>query len=133
MKIFDKTYDNLVKAMDMNYRRHTVLTSNVANSETPNYRARDLDFYGVLERAVGQAKPELRTSDPRHYSGDESSESPRIVYDYTTALGGDGNNVDLDKAMGKISENSESYQEAINYVSIKLRMLRASVSRGGSF
>ena len=59
MKLFDKTFDVLEKSMDLHFKRHSVLASNVANSETPGYKAREIDFAGELERALGESKEDL--------------------------------------------------------------------------
>ena len=131
MKIFDQNYSGLVKAMDLSYKRHMLLTSNIANSETPNFRARELDFGGELEKALVTEQSEMRTADARHFSGNGDSGGARTVYDTTGEIGADGNNVDLDIQMGKISTNGEMYQDAISFVSTKLRILRSAFNRGG--
>lgn len=131
MKIFDKTYDGLVQSLDLYYRRHSVLSSNIANSETPKYRARELNFAGVLEKTVGMQNRELQTSDPRHFSTANTAPGPFITFDNNGEIGADGNNVDLDLAVGKISANSEVYQQSITYLQAKLRVLRQAMGRGG--
>ena len=127
--IFDKTMNTIEKSMDLRTRRHAILASNIANGETPNYRAREYDFASVLERATHQS--EMVTTNARHLDLEESSGNPHIVFDKTGALGSDGNNVDLDVQVGKVSENARMYDSAANYLSVKLRMLRDAV-RGPS-
>lgn len=132
MKIFDESYSGLIKAMDLSYKRHMLLASNIANSETPNFRARELDFGGELDKALGAQNSDLKTADSRHFTGSGELDSSHIVYDNIGEVGADGNNVDLDIQMGKISTNGEMYQDAISFVSTKLRILRSAFNRGGA-
>ena len=132
MKLFDDTFNVLNKAMDLRFKRHEVLASNVANSETPNYRARELDFAGELERASNATTGPLLKTNPKHLDVGGSNGS-HIIFDDTGAVGADGNNVDLDISTAKLSSNSSAYDSASNYLSIKFRMLRnAARGRGGA-
>lgn len=131
MKLFDSSFTALERALDVRFKRHTVLTGNIANGETPNYRARELDFAGTLKQALNANNKDLAKTDPGHQDiGGEGQ--PFITFDNSGAVGSDGNNVDLDITMGKISENARSYSSAANYLSLKLRLLRmATRDRGG--
>lgn len=129
MKLFDSTLQGLERAMDLRFRRHAVLTSNLANSETPNYRAREIDFGRELEKAFGASTAEVSKTDPRHLDIG-FAETDRVVFDNTGAMGADGNNVDLDLMTGKISDNGRAYENAANMVVQKLRLLRNFTRRG---
>ena len=134
MKLYDRTFNAVEKALDLRFKRHVVLGSNAANSDTPNYRAREVDFAGELRRALAQENPkgELKKTDPRHmdiYGADQA----HLVYDNSVAAGADGNNVDLDINMGKISSNARAYSGAATLLSMKLRMLRAAARGKGGF
>ena len=129
MKIFDDTFAGLEKAMDLTFKRHVLLSSNTANSETPNYRARELDFAGELQRALGDTSNDLRKTNPKHMDV-SSLEGSHIVFDNTGEMGSDGNNVDLDINMGKISANSRSYESAAGLVAQKLKLMRSFIRKG---
>lgn len=135
MGLFDTTIGALNRAMDLQLKRHTVLSSNLANADTPNFRARDVDFAGelaaTLERGTAGGESRLQLTSPKHIDTNRP-EGAHIVYDNSSAVGADGNNVDIDLATGKISEASRAYQSASNLLGIKLRLLRQIVSgRGG--
>ena len=115
--------------MDLRFRRHAVLTSNLANSETPNYRAREVDFGRELAKAFGDTTTEVAKTDSRHMDL-SFAETDRVVFDNTGAMGADGNNVDLDLVTGKISDNGRAYENAANMVVQKLRLLRNFTRRG---
>lgn len=132
MKLFnDASYKGIHAALDGSFKRHAVLTGNLANANTPKYRARDFDFQNQLEQAVsGNKDDELKTTHPSHM--DLSSESmSRVVYDNLSTVKADGNNVDLDKTMGDISENARLYNGAATLLSMKMRILRRIATSGG--
>lgn len=130
MKIFDdKSFRILEKALDLRMKRHAVITSNLANTETPGYRAREVDFAGELQRALG-APEELKKTNEKHMDITGASQA-HVILDPTSAVGSDGNNVDLDITMGKLSANAQGYNHAVNLFTMKLRMLRdAATGRG---
>ena len=60
----DKAFGIHAQALALRARRADLLAANLANSDTPGYRARDLDFRAALAGALNQAP--LRRTDPRH-------------------------------------------------------------------
>ncbi len=131
MKLFDSTFGTLERALDLRFKRHAVLSTNVANAETPNYRARELDFSSELIRAVsGPGTSALEKTNPLHMDI-EGSEQAHMIYDNQGAVGADGNNVDIDLAMGKIGENSGGFETTATYLQLKLKALRAAARGAG--
>lgn len=136
MKVFDSTFSALNKAMDLRFKRHAVLASNVANSETPNFKGRELDFAGELSRALTyksaskETEGLVKTNSSHMDIG--GSDGAHVILDRTSQVGADGNNVDLDISMGKISENSRSYNGAATYMALKLQLLKTAVRGGGA-
>lgn len=132
MKLFDSSFAALEKALDVRFKRHAVLAGNAANSETPGYRAREVDFAGELKAAFEQQEQTVARTNPAHMDIGGANRS-FITYDPSGAVGSDGNNVDLELMMGKLSENGRAYNEAVNFLSIKFRLLRlAARDRGGA-
>ncbi len=129
MKLFDATFGAIEKKLDMSLKRHAVLSGNIANHETPNYKAREYDFAGEVEKAMGVASEDLKITSPKHMTTTTSGGS-HIIHDNSMPVGADGNNVDLDIAMGKLSANSRAYSGALNMLTIKLKMLK-SAAQGG--
>lgn len=114
--------------MDLHFKRHAVLSGNVANSETPNYQAREVNFADELERMIGRKQDEVAKTDPRHMDI-SSAEGAHVQLDNSGAVGADGNNVDLDLMMAKLSDNSRGYQNAVNLLGLELRLLK-NAARG---
>ena len=130
MKLFnDKSFQVIEQALDIRMKRHTVMASNLANADTPGYRAREIDFAGELKRALSEPEDLTKTNE-KHMDISGATQS-HIVFDEAGAVGNDGNNVDLDITMGKISSNAQGYNNAVNLLTMKLRMLRdAATGRG---
>jgi len=95
MQIFTPLMQGLGTALGLYQQRHAVLAENVANAETPGYRARDLDFGHVLESAFDGA-PGGRTG----AGGVEPTVDTKAVIKV------DRNSVDIDTEMARLSENA---------------------------
>lgn len=95
---FDPMIDALTKALTLRQQRHEVLASNLANVETPGFVARDLDFGSVLKDAFKAAEG-MRPS----------TLEARVVADESAPPRADGNTVDVDMQMAKLSQNAGSY------------------------
>jgi flagellar basal-body rod protein FlgB len=133
MKLFDSTFNAIERRLDLTLRRHTVLSGNIANNETPNFRARDVNFSKEIEKALGVHKDEMVKTSPLHMDVTQLS-GEHVYLDNSMPVGADGNNVDLDIQMGKLSSNSRDYSGALNLLSVKLRMLKsAAMGRAGGF
>jgi flagellar basal-body rod protein FlgB len=107
MRIFGPVVDGLRTAIDLYAARHRVITENLANVETPGYRARDLDFRAALARAFAPPAPEPAAGGERiaiaELGGDEP---PQVIVDRSTPVKVDGNSVDVDTEMARLSENT---------------------------
>ena len=67
-KLFDQTMGTLNRSLDVRTARHRVLSSNVANAETPNYAPKDLPFQKILEKGDGEFFRDIpRKTHPQHF------------------------------------------------------------------
>ena len=98
--------------MDMSFRRNEAIVSNIANAETPMYRAVDLSFAHELEKAFGQGESSLLKTDSKHMDLSSSSGQSHFIQDLSGATKPDGNNVDIDLQMGRLAQNSGDYSNA---------------------
>ena len=125
----------LQKSLNAGSLRHKVLTSNIANIDTPNYKA----FEVVMEDARKhneRANPPIKLvrTRPRHLSGRHSSSSPikiKTVDSSGNNFRADGNTVDLDRTMGKLAENTLLYRTAAQIIKRKFQGLKNAI-QGGS-
>ena len=116
--IFDSTMRGLTQALTLTQKRHEVLASNLANVETPGFRAQDLDFATALKDAF-QEKP------PAFEALGEST--PREVEDTTAPARADGNTVDLDLQMAKLGMNGGRYVSLARILAMRIGLLRQAI------
>lgn len=135
INIFDKNLTLLEKAMSLQSRRNSVIASNIANRETPGYRAQDIVFEKELEKAYHSDRPgPLKTDDPRHFDGVRREPLEMVkgtqINSFNPDPRMDGNTVNLDKEMAKLAENQLMYQAAVRAVSWKFNALKSAISGG---
>ncbi len=106
--------------------RHRVLTSNVANVDTPNYKAKDINFKEFVEGA----DIELTTTSPMHIgAGSGAVGGSGDIRETTSGQWGDGNNVELDMEVAKMTENGLLHDAGVNLLATKMRIYRNALKR----
>ena len=134
-QIFDKTTNGLGASLALRSLRHNVTSSNIANAETPGYKAKKVDFEDALARAIdleGVGK-EMATS-PEHFamSTGAISKAKADVYDNPEGnTTNDQNTVDLEREMANLQENSILYKAALQLMNKKLGALKYAATDGG--
>lgn len=134
-EVFDKTLRALAASAQMRQLKQGVLSSNIANAETPGYKAKKIDFEGELARALkneGMAK--LASSEPGHFSVGESELNhlqPEIYDNPEVEVSNDGNTVDLQREMSEMLENNIMYRAATQLINKKLATLKYAANDGG--
>jgi flagellar basal-body rod protein FlgB len=125
----------LQKSLNAGSLRHKVLTSNIANIDTPNYKAFEVVMDDVRKHNERAKQPiELVRTQSRHLSGRHSSSSPikiKTVDSSGNNFRADGNTVDLDRTMGKLAENTLLYRTAAQIIRKKFQGLKNAI-QGGS-
>ncbi|PIV89167.1 MAG: flagellar basal body rod protein FlgB [Hydrogenophilales bacterium CG17_big_fil_post_rev_8_21_14_2_50_63_12] len=119
-------------ALNLRARRQEVLAANIANSDTPNYKARDLDFAAALKNALGVAGGPLtlsRTS-ARHVeaSGAGGMAAGLLKYRSSVQPSLDGNSVDMDVERAHFTENSLHYQFLLDRAAGQFKMLSMAIA-----
>jgi flagellar basal-body rod protein FlgB len=127
--IFNENIPGLQKMLELTYRRNNAITSNVANAETPAYRATDVNFANELSKAFGEQSGDMMKTNSKHMDL-ESSDSARLVEDLSGATKPDGNNVDIDLQMGRLAYNSAKFSIATNLMKRQLQMLKRAITEG---
>jgi flagellar basal-body rod protein FlgB len=120
--------EGLGAALDLYQARHQVLAENIANSETPGYRARDIQFADQLAAAL--APPEPGTKAPG--GAPPPAEPLRIepTIDRDAAIKPDGNSVALDVQVGRLSENAFKIQALTQILSGRYASLKRVIEGG---
>ena len=110
-------------------RRMEVLAANLANADTPNFKARDLDFAAALDDAFA-ASPALATTDARHLRDDSVATHAALKYRNPHQPSLDGNTVEADLELARYAENAVSYQASLLFANGKISTLRAAITGG---
>lgn len=113
-------------ALDWTAHRQKVLSSNLANVDTPGFRARDMSF----EPAQLHDAP-LKTTSAKHIAIPAAEDSVRTFEVETTAVKANGNSVDLDRELSAAVKNGVQYLTLVQFVNQKLRTIRSGISEGG--
>lgn len=121
--IFDKTMSVLDKSIDMRLLRQNIINSNIANAETPGYKAKVAEFEDALARAIA-----IDANSPV----DNVSQLKPDVYDNPDInVTNDGNTVDMEREMAALAENTVLYKAAIQLINKKLAQMKYAVTEGG--
>jgi flagellar basal-body rod protein FlgB len=115
--LFDTTQLALQRAMEGAGLRQQVLSSNLANVNTPGYQRKDLDFHGALASAMGAADPAAALA--------ATPLTP--VTDASAATRADGNSVDVDAESAKLSANGLEYEQLSGAMRVELDILRTAM------
>ncbi|UCH00869.1 MAG: flagellar basal body rod protein FlgB [Deltaproteobacteria bacterium] len=128
---FTKTFLALERAVNIVQQRHTHITSNISNLDTPNYRAKDIDFKTALAKALESGHEiNLVRTNPGHI--DLRMNSAHRVEPFEEKGEWTGFNwVNIDKEMTRLIENNLVYRTAIETLLRKIAILREVIREGG--
>ncbi len=117
------------KAMDLRVQKHQVLASNIANADTPNYKARDFSFEKAMQAASdARSGVCLRTTHQGHIAGGNGTAMNNLLaYRQETQSAVDGNTVDMDVERSAMSENAIQYQILSQLVSNTFSSFKAAM------
>jgi len=131
MNIEDRTLKALASSLNFRQMRQDLISSNIANAETPGYKAKRIDFEEALARAIDlDNQQSLRANDPRHYNvggGGFDNLEPTVYDDPNGVVSEDGNTVDRDEEMAKMAENKILFDASVTLLNKKLGQLRYSI------
>lgn len=112
-------------------QRMELLAANLANADTPNYKARDIDFRAALAAADQQSTVTMAATSRGHVQGAGAAggraESLYRVPDQPTL---DGNTVDAQKESAAIAETATRYQASLTFLDQRIRGLRMAITGG---
>ena len=132
--VFKGTFGVLEKAMDLRSTKHNVVMSNIANMDTPNYKAFDVIIEEEMEKSKGpDDMTRVKRTHQNHLSGRHGAADdvhPTLEKTGQTTLRKDGNTVDVDREMAKLSENNLMYDALAQIVSKKFQGLKDAIKGG---
>ncbi len=119
-------------ALKVRAHRNEVLAANIANADTPGYKARDIDFRAALSRAQDGGGLPLTTTSALHQRswGQGSGSELSAMYRVPTQPTLDGNTVETDVEQAQYAENAIQYRAALSFVDSQFRSLRYALKGG---
>lgn len=125
------------QAVALRQERHEVLASNIANADTPHYKARDIDFASQLRKAVEQGRSAqqglaLTRTSLRHIEGQAeppsiSSASEGLLYRIPAQPSLDGNTVEMDQERMQFLDNAVRYETGLTLVNRRVQGLKGAM------
>ncbi|MBI4379034.1 MAG: flagellar basal body rod protein FlgB [Nitrospinae bacterium] len=135
LKLAGGSIDIFKKILDFRLERQNLISSNIANMNTPNYKSVDISFDEQMKTAMDNSSGNvLKNTHKGHLpAGIKEIEKMKseVIVD-TTPSGLDGNNVDLDKEVTKIAENTIMYNTVALLILKKFEGLKYAIDQGGS-
>jgi flagellar basal-body rod protein FlgB len=123
-------------ALSLRAQRQEVLASNIANADTPNYKARDIDFASALQGALARTEPPagvLNQTNPAHAGGlgqgggDYLPNGTPVLYRTPAQGSADNNTVDMDVERNQFADNALRYEAGVTLINMQLRGLIAAI------
>lgn len=134
MPIFDRTMQLLERSLDLRGARQQVIAANIANEETPKYRAKDLNFSQALATAQKGQLPIALVSTNQHHIGPKGTGYQQVTGRIEEVPAGDlpldANTVNIELEMAKMSDNAQQYNTAATIISMKFRGLLSAIREG---
>jgi flagellar basal-body rod protein FlgB len=118
------------QALGLRAHRQEVLAGNIANADTPNYKARDFDFSTALKEAVAGRNGgslTLATTASRHISTGAESGPVRLMYRTPAQASVDGNTVEMDVERAQFSENAIHYEAGLTFITGRIKTLLSAI------
>jgi flagellar basal-body rod protein FlgB len=118
------------QALHLRAMRNEILSSNIANADTPNYKARDIDFRSAFQAASSEVRT-LRTSDARHMPVAPGQNAlADVQYRLPMQPSVDGNTVEVDIEQAQFAENTVRYRASLSFLSSQISGLRYAIKGG---
>ncbi|MCD6218012.1 flagellar basal body rod protein FlgB [bacterium] len=131
-QIFSDRIQILSEGLDYSTAKNRAISSNIANIETPGYKAFKV-LMDEKKSAAGSVNPSVLTkTHPRHLAGSKSklSGNMSIIRDKSTTMRQDGNNVDLEHELAELSANSIYFTAVSRFLSKNFAGLKSVISEG---
>jgi flagellar basal-body rod protein FlgB len=126
--MFESVFGIHEQALMLHGQRLGVLATNMANSDTPNYKARDIDFSAVLAN-TDEAPMQLKITKAAHITfNDSSAPASELKYRNPYQASLDGNTVEMPVEQAAFSENNVRYQASLNFINMRIAELTLAIN-----
>ena len=112
---FDAALGKTPQLLALREKRSEVLAANLANADTPNFKARDLDFSQILKR-TNPAPVLIAHTQPGHFAPEQPFLGAQLKYRTPNQVSLDGNTVEEHIEQAKYAENAMQYQASLQFI-----------------
>lgn len=124
----DNTFGLYEQSLKLHARRAEVIAGNIANADTPGYKARDFDFQAMLQRETS-ASQRMTTTNQRHIQMESGIVSPsEMAYRIPNQPSLDGNTVDSQIEHAAYAKNALEYQANLRFLGGTIKTLRKAIT-----
>lgn len=117
----DLSYQLIKNGLDASAMRQKAISSNIANVNTPGYKAEKVEFESELRKAIGKSGLGMVSTAQNHLGRSAAAAfSPEVVTAEGTSMNENGNDVDIDNEMVNLAANEIYYSALIEQMNIKL-------------
>ncbi|GLX77663.1 flagellar basal body rod protein FlgB [Thalassotalea insulae] len=127
---FEKAFGILPDSLQVRAKNAEVIAANIANADTPGYKAKGMDFQTALAQAANRQQAGMTKTHEKHFDVRTEINNDvdfRVPNQPDT---GDGNNVDVQMERNLYLENSMHYQASIQFLNSKIKGLKQAISGG---
>ena len=121
-------------ALSLRGQRQTLIASNIANADTPNFKARDFDFNSALQGALSgrQTPAQMSKTKSGHLDGTAELGPGGVPLQFRTVQQGsiDGNTVDMDVERNQFADNALRYEAQVTMITSQIRTLNSAITGG---
>ncbi len=124
----------LEKSLNATWARNDVISQNLANVDTPEYKRKDIAFEEFLNNSIDRNRLQGNLTDKRHIpinNRDIEKLEPTLVEDSSeTSMRIDGNNVDIDSEMANLAKNQIKYNALVQMLNSSYSKIKSVISEG---
>lgn len=132
MDVNDKTLKALTTALNFREMRQELISSNVANANTPGFKAKKMDFEAALARALDvDGQMQMGVTDERHHNvgnGGFNNLEPEIYDNPNGVVSENGNTVDVEAEMAQMAENKLMYDALVQLINKKMGIMKYAIN-----
>ncbi len=118
------------QALQVRAQRNRVLASNIANADTPNFKARDIDFADTMKAVQTSSFNLQRTSALHQQAWSTTTSGAQLKYRVPTQPSMDGNTVQTDVEQAQFAENALQYRASLTFIDGQIKTLRYALKGG---
>lgn len=123
-------YDLIKKSMDASNTRSQVISNNIANVNTADYKRSYVTFEDTLKNSIDDI--ELKKTNVKHLDDGSGFGTIDVKQDTTSSMNSDGNNVDIDTEMANQAKNTLMYEALINQANNRISSEKLVINGGGN-